>query len=122
MARKEEKRNDNKRKETRKEEHKREGKKRKEKRGKGKERKERKKRKGKKGTDKKITMRRVEIGKEQVRKYGLTVGCKGCTQADEGRAIEGHNEECRTRMEAEMAKDGNRKLIKMEERMGREGQ
>ncbi len=74
------------------------------------------------GKEKKTTMRRVKIGKEEVKKYGLTVGCKGCTQADEGRAIEGHSEECRTRMEVEMAKDGNRKLIRMEERMGREGQ
>ena len=59
-------------------------------------------------------MRRVKLGKEEVRKYGLTVGCKGCTQADEGRAVEGHSEECRTRMEAEMAKDGIRQFIRME--------
>merc|ERR1711973_169910 len=44
------------------------------------------------------------IQKKDVEKYGATAGCEGCKAAVRGGEARPHTEECRARIEAEMAK------------------
>jgi len=43
--------------------------------------------------------RRVKIYKEDLKKYGYTIGCDGCKAASRGKVHQGHSEECRKRIE-----------------------
>ena len=55
---------------------------------------------------KRIIRRRAAITKEDVRRYGMTPGCRGCEAANVGKRRD-HNGTCRKRMEGLMAKEGN---------------
>ena len=43
--------------------------------------------------------KRAKIMKEDLRRFGYTVGCQGCRAAVRGKTAQGHSEECRKRME-----------------------
>ena len=51
-------------------------------------------------------LRRVYIRRNvELRQYGFTQGCSGCTAAETGRAPENHSETCRQRVESAMEAD-----------------
>ena len=52
------------------------------------------------------TPRRFRIKKEDLEKYGYTVGCPGGRAASRGLVAVGHTEACRKRIEEELAKKG----------------
>ena len=56
--------------------------------------------------------KRVYILREDLEKFGYSVGCPGCNAAREGRKAVGHFPECRKRIEEEMAKtdEGQKRL------------
>ena len=49
-------------------------------------------------------VRRMYIQRKDIDKYGATAGCEGCRAAVRGGEARPHTEECRTRIEGEMAK------------------
>ena len=51
------------------------------------------------------TTRRLYIVKDDIKKYNLTPGCKGCIAANRGTTAIQHNEECRKRIENAIALD-----------------
>ena len=62
-----------------------------------------------------ITNRRFKIEKEDVRKHGLTQGCRGCARAmTTGRAVN-HNEKCRDRFEDIFIKEGDARITRQAE-------
>ena len=56
--------------------------------------------------------RRLYISKADIMEHGLTEGCLWCRCLAEGKRAQGHSEDCRTRLEAEIAKteDGRARL------------
>mgnify|MGYP003308227470 CR=1 FL=1 len=49
-------------------------------------------------------VRRMYIQRKDIEKYGAIAGCEGCKAAVRGGEARPHTEECRARIEAEMAK------------------
>ena len=62
-------------------------------------------------------VRRVIINKEDIDRIGMTPGCPGCEAMSRGGNPRGHNEACRTRVEADMKERGHDAFKRAEERM-----
>ena len=71
------------------------------------------------GEDKEPSRRKVRIERRDILRYGMTEGCRGCVQT-EGQIMTGRNEECRRRIEAEIAKDGDARIGNYEKRLEEE--
>ena len=67
--------------------------------------------------DQPISNRRFKIEKEDVRKHGITQGCRGCARAmSTGKAVN-HNEKCRDRFEDIFRNGGDARLLRQAERI-----
>ena len=55
------------------------------------------------------TRRRTRITREDVKKFGYSLNCPGCRAISRGAPAENHTEACRTRIEAELVKEGGTK-------------
>ena len=62
-------------------------------------------------------VRRMYIQKKDVEKYGATARCEGCKAAVRGGEARPHTEECRARIEAEMAKAKDTKWERTNDRI-----
>ena len=61
--------------------------------------------------------RRLRIKKEDLEKYGYTVGCPGCRAANRGATAVGHTEACRTRIIDALEKVGDQRTEMEQERL-----
>ena len=68
------------------------------------------------GFDKQVVKRRFKITKEDVRKYGMTPGCRGCIALNRGGQAVNHSETCRERTVKELGDQGDDRIIKDKER------
>ena len=59
--------------------------------------------------------RRARITKDDIKKFGYTIGCHGCRAISRGSPAENHSEECRARIESELMKAGGQKAKKVQE-------
>ena len=63
------------------------------------------------------TLKRYRIRKEDILKYGYTVGCLGCRCMSRGQPAQSHSEICRSRITAELRKEGDVRLDREKRRM-----
>ena len=62
-------------------------------------------------------MRRFRISKEEVRKQGITPGCKGCARALGNGTAVNHSDKCRQWWEDKLIKDADPRILRQAERM-----
>ena len=67
-----------------------------------------------------MQVRRIYIGKQDLEKYGPTIGCKGCEAQSRGTRGVNHNEGCRTRIESAIQKDDPDRYVKVLSKMVQE--
>ena len=60
--------------------------------------------------------RRFRIKKSDLERYGYTIGCPGCRAANRGLVAVGHTEECRRRIEDELSKLGDERILEQRAR------
>ena len=70
------------------------------------------------GEDGKVIKRAFWITREDVRKHGITEGCRGCERAITGGMAANHTERCRSRFEEVFTRDGDPRLLRQAERFG----
>ena len=61
-------------------------------------------------------VKRAKIFKDDLIRLGYTVGCQGCRAAIRGNTAQSHTEECRKRIETELRKESNRRVLDANER------
>ena len=63
------------------------------------------------------TRRRFRIRKEDLEKFGHTIGCPGCRAVNRGTTAANHSEEHRKRIAEEVEKVGDERLVRETERL-----
>ena len=64
--------------------------------------------------------RGIHITKEDIKRYGVTPGCRGCIAANRGEKPRTHIERCRARVEGKVMEDDPDRYHRVLERMSRE--
>ena len=59
----------------------------------------------------------MRIAREFIRKVGFMVGCPGCRAVNQGQSTVNRNEEFRRRIEGMLREQGNKKVIRSDERI-----
>ena len=67
--------------------------------------------------ERRAEIRRLYITKRDIRKYGMTPQCPGCTAVNRGGKAANHSEQCRDRIEKEIAEKEPEKFERAVERM-----
>jgi len=62
-------------------------------------------------------VRAVKFLKEDIKKYGITQGCPGCTAANRNAAAVNHSDSCRIRIEKRMAEDRHPRYMRAMDRL-----
>jgi hypothetical protein len=57
------------------------------------------------GVEKEVIRRRLKITKEDVKRFSMTPGCKGCVAVNRGGQAVNHSESCRARITEELEKE-----------------
>ena len=63
---------------------------------------------------------RANIFKDDLIRFGYTVGCQGCKAAVRGKPAHSHTEECRKRIEDELRKESNTGVQDADERRNKD--
>ena len=64
-------------------------------------------------------VKRAKIFKDDLVRFGHTVGCQGYKAAVRGRTAQSHSEECRKRIEDELRKENSKRVSDADDRMRR---
>ena len=67
-----------------------------------------------------VIPRRVKIGKEDIARFGMTIGCPGCIAANRGK-VANHSEKCRNRMEKRIKEKDPDRYGRAAERLAAQG-
>ena len=76
------------------------------------------------GVEKREIRRRIRIRREDVIKYGYTIGCPGCQAVSRNAPAQNHTEVCRARIEKIMREEGQERIreadLRISEHVARE--